>query len=133
VSALLTSPVGGPTLSLVEAVYARFGRQLRRVRKERRMTQAELADLVELGRTSIVNIEKGQQRVHLHTVYALAGALGVGAPDLLPEEPTEAAEVPAQVQELPVAEREWVMRRLAPIQEQRQEEGSEHGSSSKQG
>jgi transcriptional regulator with XRE-family HTH domain len=117
----------------VEAVYARFGRQLRRVRNEQRMTQAELAERVALGRTSIVNIEKGQQRVYLHTVYALAGALGVLAPDLLPDEPIDATQMPAQVQELPVAEREWVMRRLAPTQEQRPEEGSERGTSSKQG
>ncbi len=94
------------------------------------MTQAELADRVQLGRTSIVNIEKGQQRLHLHTVYALANALGVPAAELLPEEPTDVAEMPAQLQELPVAERDWVLRRLASLPEQRPEGGSKRGSSS---
>jgi DNA-binding XRE family transcriptional regulator len=43
------------------------------------MTQAELAAPVQLGGTSIVNIEAGHQRVHLHTFVALATALGVSA------------------------------------------------------
>jgi transcriptional regulator with XRE-family HTH domain len=114
----------------VEAVYARFGRQLRRVRKEREMTQAELADLVQLGRTSIVNIETGHQRVHLHTVYALASALGVSPSELLPEETTERTDVPPQLQELPVADRDWVLRRLESVREGRPREGSSRGSSS---
>jgi transcriptional regulator with XRE-family HTH domain len=117
----------------VEAVYARFGRQVRRVRQQRKMTQAELADLVQLGRTSIVNIETGHQRVHLHTVYALANALDVPPAELLPEEPTDTAEVPPQLQELPVAERDWVMRRLASTRQDHQQEGSARGSSSQQG
>jgi len=114
----------------VEAIYARFGQQLRRVRKQRKMTQAALADHVQLGRTSVVNIEKGQQRVHLHTVYALARALDVRAAELLPDEPTDAAEMPAQIQELPLAEREWVMRRVNSTQEAPPKEGRTRGSSS---
>src|SRR5436190_1902719 len=38
-----------------------FGRTVRQLRQERGMTQAELAARLSLGRTSITNLEKGQQ------------------------------------------------------------------------
>jgi transcriptional regulator with XRE-family HTH domain len=97
----------------VETIYARFGRELRRVRRAKRMTQDELAQRVNLGRTSIVNIESGRQRVHLHTFVELADALDVSPTDLLPEEPESVPEIASQVETLPAPERDWVMRVVA--------------------
>ncbi len=41
------------------------------------MTQAELADRLSLGRTSITNLEKGRQSPPLSLLPEIAGALGV--------------------------------------------------------
>jgi transcriptional regulator with XRE-family HTH domain len=103
----------GFKMSSVEAVYVRFGRELRRVRRDKGLTQAELATRVGLGRTSIVNIEAGLQRIHLHTLVELARALEVSPATLLPDEPEEIAALAPQVATLPTAERDWVMRVVA--------------------
>jgi transcriptional regulator with XRE-family HTH domain len=54
-----------------------FGRAVRRLRQERGMTQAELAARLSLGRTSITNLEKGQQSPPLSMLPEIASALGV--------------------------------------------------------
>lgn len=54
-----------------------FGRTVRQLRQERGMTQAELAARLGLGRTSITNIEKGQQSPPLSILPEIASALGV--------------------------------------------------------
>jgi transcriptional regulator with XRE-family HTH domain len=100
----------------MEVTYTRFGRELRRVRKERGLTQSDLAQRVHLGRTSVANIESGQQRVYLHTLMKLAAALHVSPAELLPEEPVNVEEIAAQVESLPAREREWIMRVVSPAQ-----------------
>lgn len=50
-----------------------------------RLTQDQLAERVALTRTSITNIEKGRQRLMLHTLAQIAEALGVAVTDLLPQ------------------------------------------------
>ena len=67
------------------AYYEEVGRRIRAARKERKLTQEELAGLVSLTRTSITNIEKGRQKLLLHTLADFAHALRVGPADLLPE------------------------------------------------
>ena len=47
------------------------------LRQERGMTQAELAARLSLGRTSITNLEKGQQSPPLSMLPEIASALGV--------------------------------------------------------
>jgi transcriptional regulator with XRE-family HTH domain len=61
-----------------------FGRTLRLVRKKVGLSQQELADRVTLSRPSIVNIELGRQGISLDQLYVFAGALGIGAVELLP-------------------------------------------------
>jgi transcriptional regulator with XRE-family HTH domain len=56
---------------------AAFGRAVRRLRQDRGMTQAELAARLNLGRTSITNLEKGQQSPPLSMLPEIASALGV--------------------------------------------------------
>jgi transcriptional regulator with XRE-family HTH domain len=64
--------------------YDEVGRRISRARKGR-LTQAQLAERVALTRTSITNIEKGRQRIMLHTLAQIADALGVPTSELLPQ------------------------------------------------
>jgi transcriptional regulator with XRE-family HTH domain len=67
-----------------EALYILVGQQIRKVRKERGLTQEQLATLVSLTRTSITNIEHGRQKLLLHTLYEIANALAIEPHALLP-------------------------------------------------
>jgi transcriptional regulator with XRE-family HTH domain len=69
----------------MEPLYTEFGRILREARTEAKLTQVGLAERVGLSRTSITNIERGNQHVGLHLLYQLANALGVSPTDLLPK------------------------------------------------
>jgi len=70
----------------MEPIYLDFGRRLRRARREASLTQDALGKRVGLSRTSITNIEQGNQHVGLHLLYELAKAVGVRPVDLLPDE-----------------------------------------------
>src|SRR5690349_11552692 len=62
-----------------------IGQRIRCARAERKLTEAELAAVVLLTRTSITNIEHGRQKLLLHTLYDIAAALAVEPCNLLPE------------------------------------------------
>lgn len=64
--------------------YAELGSRIARARKSHNLTQGELADIVQLTRTSITNIEKGRQKVLAHTVATLAAALSLDVAALMP-------------------------------------------------
>lgn len=64
--------------------YQEIGRRVRNARKARLLTQEALASLVSLTRTSITNIEKGRQKILLHTLADLAKVLHVSPTALLP-------------------------------------------------
>jgi transcriptional regulator with XRE-family HTH domain len=109
----------------MEAIYARFGQELRRARKERGRTQSDLANRVRLGRTSVANIESGQQRLYLHTLIDIAAALRVSPGELLPDEPRDVEEIlSAQVESLPAREREWIMRVVSPAKRRPKKRGN---------
>ena len=63
--------------------YLILGKRIKRVRQSACMTQAELADTVGLRRVSITNIELGNQKPRVDTIYAVAAALGVQVSDIL--------------------------------------------------
>lgn len=94
-----------------EDLYQAVGQRIRQIREERRFTQAELAELVSLTRSSITNIEQGRQKLLLHTLYDIAAALTVRPAELLPSgrssDETEAFEqhLPG---DLSNAEQEWI-------------------------
>jgi transcriptional regulator with XRE-family HTH domain len=67
------------------SIYAETGRRIRDYRKTRGVSQGRLAALVGLSRTSITNIERGRQKILLHTLAEIANALGVEAHELLPK------------------------------------------------
>jgi DNA-binding XRE family transcriptional regulator len=76
--------LGGPKDEPGGALYWEVGIAIRRKRELLGMSQEELANRAGIGRTSIVNIEGGRQRLPLTTLYDIADALQVQAVQLLP-------------------------------------------------
>lgn len=54
-----------------------FGRRLRRLRKERDLSQEQLAHLAKLDRTYVSSCEAGRRNVSLRTIVRFATALDV--------------------------------------------------------
>lgn len=54
----------------------RIGQDIAQLRKEKRMTQQDLADRVEMQRAHIARIEAGRYSVGLDTLAAIGQALG---------------------------------------------------------
>lgn len=67
-----------------DRVYRMFGSAVRALREEKNVTQEDLAQRVNLSRTSITNIEKGRQRVLLHQMLEIASALDADPSTLVP-------------------------------------------------
>ena len=68
-------------------LYAALGERIRRAREAHpngRMTQADLAEVVGLERTSITNIERGNQKIPLHMLYRICEALRMPIAESLP-------------------------------------------------
>lgn len=82
-----------------EPIYRDFGRRLRKAREKATLTQDGLAKRVGLTRTSITNMEHGNQHVGLHLLYRLAKAVGVPPVELLPDESpvSDAGDLAAQL------------------------------------
>ncbi|HEV2800972.1 MAG TPA: ImmA/IrrE family metallo-endopeptidase [Pyrinomonadaceae bacterium] len=71
-------------MDLIERLYFQIGEKIRTGRERSQLTQEDLARKVGLTRTSITNIEKGQQRVQVHTLYTIAEFLDISIYELLP-------------------------------------------------
>lgn len=70
-------------------LFQEVGQKIRRLRSapsggRAQLTQAQLAEMVGLERTSITNIERGNQKVPLHVLYRICEALRVPISDLMP-------------------------------------------------
>lgn len=68
-------------------LYVALGERIRSAREGYsggRMTQAELAEAVQLERTSITNIEKGNQKIPVHMLYRLCDVLRIPVAETLP-------------------------------------------------
>ena len=65
-------------------ILQKFGMRLQKVRKEKRISQEELAALLSMHRTYIGMIERGERNPTIRTLYKIAKALKVKAGDLLP-------------------------------------------------
>jgi transcriptional regulator with XRE-family HTH domain len=70
-----------------ESAYKAFGRLLAARRRKAGLSQAQLAGLIGLSRTSITNIECGRQAVLLHQVYEFANILETPLQELIPALP----------------------------------------------
>lgn len=65
-----------------EEVMVRFGKNVRRLRLEREMTQEELAEGAGISQVQITRIESGKINTSISTVVAIASALGVNEGEL---------------------------------------------------
>lgn len=70
----------------VEDLWMYIGARIKECRNDAGIPQESLADKLKLSRTSIVNLEAGNQQSPLHVLYNCALALGISLSDLLPEE-----------------------------------------------
>lgn len=74
---------------VLDRFYADVGQRIRNARVAKkngvgRLSQTELAKAVSLSRTSIANIERGRQRILLHTLVSVAETLRVDPGTLIP-------------------------------------------------
>lgn len=67
-----------------ELLYLHIAARLKARRIELGLTQQQLGDQVALKRTSISNIEAGEQKPPLHVIYAICIALQLEPLDILP-------------------------------------------------
>lgn len=69
-----------------DRLYALIGERIRSIREAQtpRMSQEDLAQVLGLKRTSITNIEQGQQRLTLEAIYRLCDRFGLAVSDVLP-------------------------------------------------
>jgi transcriptional regulator with XRE-family HTH domain len=72
------------SFSTEEQLYAELGVRVRAEREARRWTQEALAALVGVSRSSIANVERGQQYAPLHVVLQLAKVFSVPLDALVP-------------------------------------------------
>ena len=100
----------------LRTLYANVGRRVRTARKASKLTQEELATSVRMTRTSVTNIEKGRQKLLLHTLFDLAAAMKVPVVQLIPES-SDAQPKPEQPftngLALSKAERSWIVGELS--------------------
>jgi len=68
----------------LEPEYRQIGETLRRLRRERDLSQELLAASCRMSRSALANIESGQQRLAVHQLLQLARALDVDPVALLP-------------------------------------------------
>jgi transcriptional regulator with XRE-family HTH domain len=99
--------------------YAEVGRRVRKARKSRLLTQESLASLVSLTRTSITNIEKGRQKILLHTLADLATALRVNYASLLPDNPARSRDTDLQdaLKGRPLHEQQFIKSAVQSVRE----------------
>jgi transcriptional regulator with XRE-family HTH domain len=98
-------------------LYEEVGRSIRQERLKRKITQEDLGMRVGLTRTSITNIERGRQKLLLHTLVAIADALAVGLTSLLPvSSGTPPQNLDKLLKDKPDAEREFVLAGLRSAQ-----------------
>jgi transcriptional regulator with XRE-family HTH domain len=88
--------------------YRHLGELIQRARKERKMSQDGLASAIHLKRTSISNIEKGRQKLLVHTLVEIADILNVDLAALLPAPRAPANIREDELQKYSEPERAWI-------------------------
>lgn len=60
-----------------------FGKRVREVRKDKGISQERLAEMADIDRSYMGNIERGEKNVTLKKVYEICDALGVDVKNLV--------------------------------------------------
>jgi len=68
----------------VDEIKKQFGKHLRKLRQEKKLTQEELADKADMHSTYIGQIERGKRNPSLINLYKLTKALKISGGHLLP-------------------------------------------------
>ena len=73
-----------PTIEAIAALGRQtIGDRVRRYRESAGLSQVALARAADIGRATLVRLEKGEQSPRFKTLKAVADALGIDSPDLL--------------------------------------------------
>ena len=88
----LRPQVGAPGLSDV-------GSRLRRIRREARITQAELARQIGIQQSDLSRMEKGEYRVSLDNLFRILSVFGVKVSEFFDEAPAQTAAMRPLAQE----------------------------------
>ncbi|MEO0395711.1 MAG: helix-turn-helix transcriptional regulator [Cyanobacteria bacterium P01_A01_bin.137] len=99
-----------------DAFYVDLGQKVRAVREERKLTQEALASLLGITRTSVTNIEKGRQKMFLHTFLEIAQGLSVSPDALMPSMQYSSSLEDALKEQLNQKELNWVQEAMNEIQ-----------------
>lgn len=69
-----------------QRLYTLIGERVRRLREAQapRMSQSDLAQILSLKRTSVTNIEQGNQKPTLDTIYRLCERFGLEIQEVMP-------------------------------------------------
>jgi transcriptional regulator with XRE-family HTH domain len=65
-----------------DPVFATFGAAVREERKRRGLSQDALADLAQIHRSYLVEVERGRRNISLYNITRLARALDIRLPEL---------------------------------------------------
>lgn len=68
-----------------KSLYTAIGLKIKEFRQNRGFNQEAFAQLLNLTRASIVNIEQGRQRVTIHLIYDICKITNTNITDILPE------------------------------------------------
>ena len=68
-----------------KTLYSTIGQQIKSQRSKLGITQQDLAESISMSRTSITNIEAGEQKVPLHTIYQICLYLDLDVFEILPD------------------------------------------------
>lgn len=79
------------------SIYVEAGRRIKDIRRAAGISQERLAHAVGLSRTSITNIERGRQKLLLHTISEIADILKVSVHDLVPIRSDMKSKIDAQL------------------------------------
>ncbi|WP_271768757.1 helix-turn-helix transcriptional regulator [Aquimarina algiphila] len=67
-----------------QSFYKRIGSNIKELRKLKKVGQEDLAGMISLSRSSLSNIEIGNQQPTLHAIYEISIALDCDITDILP-------------------------------------------------
>lgn len=68
-----------------EYFYKDTGDRIRAIRERLGITADEVAAFIGQTASSVYNIERGERKIYVHTLYAIAEAMNVTIFDILPE------------------------------------------------